>query len=50
MRNLFSAETFSLAAAIHEARPFAMVMMTAPSHPPVELPEPSSQKSSWWPF
>ena len=27
-----------LAAAIREAGPFAMVMMTAPTHPPVELP------------
>jgi len=40
----------SLAAAIREAGPFAMVMMTAPTHPPVELPAPSSGKSSWWPF
>jgi CHAT domain-containing protein/tetratricopeptide (TPR) repeat protein len=39
-----------LAAAIREAGPFAMVMMTAPTHPPVELPASSSGKSSWWPF
>jgi CHAT domain-containing protein/tetratricopeptide (TPR) repeat protein len=43
-------EEKGLAAAIREAGPFAMVMMTAPSHPPVELPVPSSSKSSWWPF
>ncbi len=43
-------EEKGLAVAIREAGPFAMVMMTAPTHPPVELPAPSSQKSSWWPF
>ena len=31
-------EEKGLAAAIREAGPFAMVMMTAPTHPPVELP------------
>jgi CHAT domain-containing protein len=31
-------EEKGLATAIREAGPFAMVMMTAPSHPPVELP------------
>jgi len=51
MRSLLSAETFSLAAAIHEASPFAMVMMTAPTHPPVELPaiakaEPASEPAA----
>ena len=30
-------EEKSLATAIREAGPFAMVMMTAPTHPPVEL-------------
>jgi tetratricopeptide (TPR) repeat protein len=40
-----------LAAAIREAGPFAMVMMTAPTHPPVELPviaktEPASEPAA----
>jgi len=43
-------EEKDLATAIREAGPFAMVMMTAPTHPPVELPAPSSSKSGWWPF
>jgi len=43
-------EEKGLATAIREAGPFAMVMMTASTHPPVQLPAPSSSKSSWWPF
>jgi CHAT domain-containing protein len=44
-------EEKGLAAAIREAGPFAMVMMTAPTHPPVELPptakaEPASDTSA----
>jgi len=44
-------EEKDLATAIREAGPFAMVMMTAPTHPPVELPpianlEPKPQHAS----
>jgi CHAT domain-containing protein len=38
-------EEKGLAAAIREAGPFAMVMMTAPTHPPVELPPIAKRES-----